>query len=125
MTGGDGNSPGTVVEPGSTFSAWGTVEHRAGVITVGGDLDLASAPHLSAVIASMSGNVDTVMFDMAEVTFVDLAGLRPILTVTGTGVRAWIRTASQPVRRLLEVVRLERLLEGPVPSDTTDGPATR
>ncbi len=110
-----------VVGRAPSASVTGMVEGRAGVVVVEGELDIASAAQLVNVIDSLSGRVDSVVFDMTGVAFVDLAGLKPIRMLRDRGVRAWIHPASQAVRRLLEVVHLEQLLDDPAPQAAAPG----
>jgi anti-anti-sigma factor len=71
-----------------------------------GDLDLASAPDLEAVLAAQSGPV---VVDLGQMTFVDLAGLRVLLEADARSRQDGMHLAFIPgeaVRRLFECARL-------------------
>jgi anti-anti-sigma factor len=52
-------------------------EHAAGTVVVPeGELDIGTAPHLEAVLATHSGPV---VVDLRKLTFIDLGGLRVLL----------------------------------------------
>ena len=67
------------------------------LISVAGELDVASAPLLSAVLEHVQRGASGPMeVDLREVSFADTHGLAPVLDA-GMGIRA----ASAPVRRVL------------------------
>lgn len=103
----------------SPFTVTPRIDGRTGVVTVVGELDLATAPLLDTALDSLKGRVDGVVLEMSEVSFIDLAGLRPVLTLSHA--RAWIRTPSRSVRRLLELIHMDELLEAPDQSQAATG----
>lgn len=80
------------------------------VIDMTGDLDLATAPHLEAVIDRMMVIPDHIIVDISQLTFIDSTGLR-LLTRASTLVdgRIWLKGCSRHVRRLLDVSGLSEL----------------
>jgi anti-sigma B factor antagonist len=54
---------------------------RITVITVGGELDMMTAPRLEAFVRQVRRPGDQVVFDLADMTFMDCSGLRGLLHV--------------------------------------------
>lgn len=76
------------------------------MVSLDGELDIAAAPELMAVLeraVSAVGPTELVV-DLAEVTFCDVAGLRPLLAHERGALE--LRAPSPPLRRLLSLVRL-------------------
>ncbi len=91
------------------------VTDRETVLTVAGDLDMASAPVLGAAVQdACSVGARSVVVEALGVTFVDAAGLRGLLGGYQPGVlsRVRVRNASPPLIRLLEMVGMLHLVEG-------------
>lgn len=91
------------------------------VVHAEGDLDIESAPMLSAAIADAVGTARTseraVRLDLREVSFIDSTGLRALLagqtTAADAGVDLGVDGLSAAARRLLELTdTLERLRRG-------------
>ncbi|MFM7718103.1 MAG: STAS domain-containing protein [Actinomycetota bacterium] len=82
-------------------------------LRVTGDLDLATAPRFDRAAASLALDGD-VTLDAADLRFVDSSGLRSILALArrlqGRG-RVTVVHAGPQVRRVLELVRADALLE--------------
>jgi anti-anti-sigma factor len=79
------------------------------LLRVEGELDCATAPELEAVIARLwSGRIPTrVVVDAADLTFVDVAGIRPLLDL-----RRRLPPGGVQVRNARrQVVRVLRLLD--------------
>jgi anti-sigma B factor antagonist len=80
------------------------------VIEMTGDLDLATAPHLEAVIDRMMVIPDHLIVDMSRLTFIDSTGLRLLLRAsTLVEGRIWLKGCSRHVLRLLDVSGLSEL----------------
>lgn len=93
------------------------------VLHVGGELDLGTAEQLAVALKDALSASTTVIVDMAEVTFVDAAGLRAILQA------AQSQNGSGPLR-LVNASRVAWLLEvvglrGMSCLDLRDGSGTR
>lgn len=79
---------------------------RPVVVTLAGEFDLATAGPLTALLDwLLAAHPDRLVVDMGAVTFIDSAGLDPLLRARSTA-RAWsgtvtLRGASRPVRLLL------------------------
>ena len=88
-------------------------EDGGSVVVLGGELDLSDADFVRDEIAAIHHG--DVVVDLAELTFLDAAGLSAILTarraVTGRGDRFLIRGATRMVRRVFEVTDLGHLLD--------------
>lgn len=85
------------------------------VLTISGELDLASAPALDVAVQDACwAGPGSVVVDAVGVTFVDAAGLRGLLGEYPPGIlsRVRVRNASPPLIRLLEVVGMLHLVEG-------------
>lgn len=85
-------------------------------ITVTGELDLASTPDLRDALARAEGGAwAVIMLDLAQLTFIDSAGIRVLLEAAAFsrdhGDRLRIRPGHESqVARLLEVTAVQRLL---------------
>ena len=85
---------------------------RRTVITLTGELDLASSPRLGHAIDDLvgAGPVDDVVLDLAGVTFCDVRGLTSVLgahhTVVQAGGRLAVAGASKMMVRLLTLTGL-------------------
>ena len=84
------------------------------VLRLRGDLDLATAPALEAAGRDLPDTTDTVILDLAALTFVDSSGLTAIVRLhrlfSSRGGRVVIRRASPFVREILRVAGLDRVL---------------
>ena len=82
-------------------------EHAAGTVVVPvGDLDLDTAQHLEAVLATRSGPV---VLDLRRLSFIDLSGLRLLLDADARSRQDGMNLRFIPgpmVRRLFEVAKL-------------------
>jgi anti-anti-sigma factor len=82
-------------------------EHAAGTVVVPeGELDLATAPDLEAVLATQSGPV---VVDLRKLSFIDLRGLRVLLDADARSRQNGMNLRFIPgpmVRRLFEVAQL-------------------
>jgi len=85
------------------------------VVTVSGELDAASGPALTALMAeAASFGRRRVVVDVSAVTFLDAAGLRALRGEPdgwAQGVAVVLRAPSRPVTRLLELTDSCGLLE--------------
>jgi anti-anti-sigma factor len=92
-----------------------TVERYDSVATVvvSGELDLATAPHLSAAVAE-HGDARLLVLDMTPTTFMDSTGVRALLQAdrraVDAGSRLVVVAGDGAVRRVLELCQLEGLL---------------
>jgi len=91
----------------SGFSA--SVERRNGATTVflHGELDMATVPQLERALDGVEG---AVVFDCAELSFVDSSGLAVFSRVARNG-GITLRNPRSNVRRVLEAVALEHMVE--------------
>ena len=88
------------------------VESETAIVAVGGELDLATAPILDEHLELFKGHVDAVVFQLADLTFIDAFGLRTLLAYeTSPGQGVSMRTPSCQARRLLEIVDLESIID--------------
>ncbi|MFJ4616814.1 STAS domain-containing protein [Streptomyces sp. NPDC088812] len=93
-------------------------EGERAVVTVRGELDLASAGRLAhALRAALAAAADGVDLDLGEVEFCDCAALNVLIGLRGQGLEqgkaVGIRSAGPVVRRLLEVTGTGDLFAGP------------
>ena len=96
-------------------------EHATGAVVVPeGELDLATAPQLEAVLATRSGPV---VVDLRKLSFIDLTGLRVLLEVDARSRQDGMNLRFVPgpmVRRLFEVAELpDRLMYVETSADLT------
>jgi anti-anti-sigma factor len=77
------------------------------LLTVAGELDLETAPAVTATMAEhMPPTCRRIVIDASEVSFVDAAGLRALRAAPagwGTDVETVIHRPSRPMRRILEL----------------------
>jgi anti-sigma B factor antagonist len=86
------------------------VRHSDGgtVVTVTGELDVATAPDLARALADADGQVTV---DLSATTFADPAALRVLLAARADGVRIRVLPRRDgPVARLLALTHTEELL---------------
>jgi anti-sigma B factor antagonist len=78
------------------------------VVSVAGELDVATAPELARALASVDGEVTV---DLSGATFADPSALRVLLAAAGGGRRLRVlRRGGGPVARLLALTGTEQLL---------------
>jgi anti-sigma B factor antagonist len=86
----------------------------ASVVTVDGDLDLATAPALWAALESALAEEGPVVLDMSAVTFIDSSGLSVLLRayqVLGMTRSLKVRGPSAQARRLFEVAGVASVID--------------
>ena len=86
------------------------------VIRVRGELDLATAPQLAAVLSEAAGQSTVpVVLDLGEVTFIDSSALRTLVLsgreLTGSGRKLQIGARSDRVAKVLEITQLDQYTE--------------
>jgi anti-anti-sigma factor len=95
------------------------------VLTVSGEVDLATAPALqTALLAMVERGSDKVILDMAEVTFMDSSGLSALLAARDAGGEDFemvLVVGPGMVRRLLETTAIGSLF---TVFETLDGALT-
>jgi anti-sigma B factor antagonist len=79
-------------------------------VVVSGELDIATAQQLSAIVAE-HGDARLLVLDLNAVTFIDSTGLRVLIEAdracAGTGSRLVVLAGDGPVRRLLDLCDLD------------------
>ena len=96
-------------------ASW-TVHQEEGhwLMTVDGDLDLASAGAFVAALAALGAAGTDAVVDMAGVEFVDSAAVRALVGAHRLferfGLKLTVRAPSRPVRRMLALCRLEQVI---------------
>ncbi len=107
----------------------------AAVVSVTGDVDLVSAPHLREVMEEALGRSSHLIVDVGGMTFIDSSGLSVLVHVhrqaADAGGSMTVRRPSPTLKRLLSITHLETVLvvddaeAGPSPTgpSTTDGEA--
>ncbi len=85
-------------------------QHLAGnhqTILIAGELDMASAPELEALVSRLASRPGELVLDVKGITFMDSSGVRLILRVVElcqeTGCRFEVRSLTPQIRRLLDV----------------------
>ncbi|CAN5897597.1 hypothetical protein BH23ACT5_BH23ACT5_15910 [soil metagenome] len=92
------------------FSANIRFEGASAMVAVTGELDLATAPRLELNLGWCRRTSSSIVLDLSDITFIDLAGLKPILASIHSGHPTSIRSTSKVVRRLLFLIDLESVL---------------
>ena len=89
------------------FSVEASVDDRRVVLTVSGEIDLASADGLRADLDRWLTDADTVVVDCAGITFIDSTGLRTLLEASNkaeeSGARFRLAAVPGPVARVFEL----------------------
>ena len=98
------------IEP-SSFAVDISRDGRSATVAVIGELDLATAPELLDVVASVDwGDVDELLVDLSQLQFIDAPGLRGLVGMANhiaTSSRARIIDAPPAARRLFAIVGLD------------------
>ena len=104
--------PAGIVRTVSPAAPWSVVEVRPGEFEVNGEIDAHSAPSLAEQLEPLSG--ETLVLDLAGVTFMDSSGLRVVVNLHQSGQSGGpelvIQNPSKPVVRLFEIAGLSELL---------------
>jgi anti-anti-sigma factor len=85
-------------------------------VVLAGELDMAAAFQLETTVEPLldSGDADSLVLDLAEVRFIDSAGIGALLSIReraqGRGLEFAIGQASDPVRRMLELTGVSDVL---------------
>lgn len=89
-----------------------TTPAGAAVVTVSGELDLATAPRLQDALAERME--DPVVVDLSECTFLDSAGMGVLLasarTLSESGRSLRVATADPRILRVLELTAVDTLI---------------
>jgi anti-anti-sigma factor len=107
---------GTRVEPTPTAFAVRRVDHPLGVVlTLGGELDLASVPLLQEQLDRAMRGRAAVVIDLSGLRFIDSCGLRTLVgaerQLHGSGGRLVLVRGPRAVHRLFELTRLDSHFE--------------
>ena len=89
------------------FSVTSERENGHHVVRLVGELDIATVPILESALDGIGGRV---IFDCAELEFVDSSGLNIFATAASNG-GATLRNVSDTLRRTLEITCLDSLCE--------------
>lgn len=91
-------------------------------VKVSGELDMATAAVLEDSMRPFRGMHTSVKYDLTDLTFIDCAGLRSLLAPANgdpfSGLTS-MTDASRCVRRLLEILQLQSLIEPLSPAPTS------
>jgi anti-sigma B factor antagonist len=94
------------------------------VVSVTGDVDLMSAPHLREAMEEALGRSPHLIVDVAEMTFIDSSGLSALVhahrQAADAGGSMTVRRPSPTLKRLLSITHLETVL---VVDDAETGPS--
>jgi anti-anti-sigma factor len=112
------------LSPGSdVFAATLLLGHRTATVVVRGEVDVASEHEFAAVTADAAAlEVDTVTYDLSEVTFFGSAGVRGLLEARGLlGARFRLGRCAPPVARVLAITGTDTVLRGEGGSTAQNG----
>lgn len=83
-------------------------------VRISGELDMATAAVLEDSMRPFQGMHTSVSYDLTDLTFIDCAGLRALLTPANgdpfSGLTS-VTSASRCVRRLLEILQLQSMID--------------
>ncbi|MEV6294661.1 STAS domain-containing protein [Streptomyces sp. NPDC051896] len=113
------SAPSIVPAPRPEAADIGVTRHGSHALVVGcGELDVASAPRLQAVLRDCADRGEHITMDPECVRFIDGAGLRPLAEADACarrqGRRFTIVSAARPVRRVMGLTDLGHLVESAV-----------
>jgi anti-sigma B factor antagonist len=96
------------------------------VVTVRGEIDLASAPELAGLLVELTGQGHRyIAVDLASVEFMDSTGVRALIDASerlrSAGGRLVIQAAHARVERVLELTGVDRLLRAPEGAELAEG----
>jgi anti-sigma B factor antagonist len=105
----------STTDPHGLFCDVASVDGQT-VVTVAGELDLATAPLLADVVDGLHDpGIDTVVLDVTGVEFCDSSGLAVLVrsrqAAEEHGVRVVVRSPPPAMRSLLEITKLHDLIE--------------
>lgn len=91
------------------------INERSAIVSVDGELDLASSPRLEQAIAEADRSPrPLVVLDLKHLRFIDMAGLRVLLEAhertEAEGRRLVLTNVPEPVRRVLALAQVDELL---------------
>ncbi len=83
------------------------------VIRVGGELDLSSVDVLDEALSNVlsKDDVDVLVFDLEELSFMDSSGIAALLRVVARGVGVLLRKPSRLVREIIATTHLDATLK--------------
>jgi anti-anti-sigma factor len=98
------------------FSISVRLEGDSVISVVCGELDMATAPLIRQNLEPVRGRFRSLAFDLVDLTFLDAAGLSGLrFSFRGDGTGMSIRNPSRCVKRILEIVDLEDLIDPNAP----------
>jgi anti-sigma B factor antagonist len=80
---------------------------RVCVVSVSGELDIATAPALAEQIAALPGGIERLIMDLSGLQFIDCCGARLLAGVTSAvppGCMVVVRGATGQVRKVLDIL---------------------
>lgn len=88
-------------------------ENEAAVIVLRGEVDLDTSPRLRKSLLDCVGVKRRVVVDLAEVSYIDSSGIASLVEAyqiaRGGPARFALAAVSEPVRRVLELARLDQV----------------
>jgi anti-sigma B factor antagonist len=97
------------------------------IVTLGGDVDLRHSPNLRKALMELMFDRRPVVVDLSGVTYVDSSGIAGLVEAyqmaRKNGTRFTLAAISDPVRRVLQLARLDRVftITDTVEAATTGG----
>lgn len=93
------------------FNVSTRVLDRAALVVVRGELDLFTGRVLSDSVSGHDGSHERMIFDLRDLSFMDVAGFRALMKCAEQVRVVTIRSPSPAVRRLLEILERDWLIE--------------
>jgi anti-sigma B factor antagonist len=97
------------------------VDHRNDVtlMALSGELDMATTLEFQEAVANLDGKGRAMLLDLRELTFIDSSGVQSITRLVNNLRDSWVRVdvvaASDPVKRVFELLGLDGILDGSAP----------
>jgi anti-sigma B factor antagonist len=85
---------------------------RRAIVRLAGELDLSSISGLEVLLDPLlvRSDLDEIVFDLADLGFIDSSGLAVLVKVAGSGKRVLLRRPSYLVREVIGITGLDTLL---------------
>ena len=88
-----------------------SIDGATAVVWVSGELDMATESLLREGLTPYTGQYAAVVYELDNLSFIDVAGLRCLDTAPGINAPITVRNPSRQVRRLLDLTGRESMID--------------
>jgi anti-anti-sigma factor len=100
-----------VADPGVVGVRIGAEADGTPVVELSGELDLAGRVELEEALVGLATGAERIVVDLADVTFIDSAGIAALLAAHVAGARVVVRNARPRVAATIDLVGIRGILE--------------